>query len=197
MKCVRPLLGIVAYVSSGCALNTLAAWSFAACGIGAVPESFVFSSRGGSVASWPSSVPGDWPLRPDFCDTLPRFGRTFIIAGMVGDVHYVIVDQYGWPWRSLECVQRLSESGVGPGNLWFGAGRPVPLAPVWPGFGGGIVFFAACTWAIVCAPPALARRLRILRNQCPRCGYPVSRAGACSECGTEVQFGKRRGQRVT
>jgi hypothetical protein len=112
--------------------------------------------------------------------------------------------QAGWPMVSLEGERwypRLVECFTGlPGSLIAAQGRPaahsanflvrqvyrpamLPLRPVLPGFAVNALLYAAVVLALVAAPAALRRRLRVRAGRCPACGYPASPSPACSECG--------------
>jgi hypothetical protein len=48
------------------------------------------------------------------------------------------------------------------------------------------VFYAATIWLLFVAPFALRRHLRIRRNLCLHCAYPVGVSKVCTECGKSV-----------
>ncbi len=63
--------------------------------------------------------------------------------------------------------------------------RAVPLRPIWPGFAGNTLFYAAILWLLIPGPFALRRLIRRRRGLCPACGYDLRHGEheACPECG--------------
>jgi hypothetical protein len=88
----------------------------------------------------------------------------------------------GWPARSLRAELSQAEAFPPPGQ------RPMPRlrTPLWPGFAINTVFYAVLLWMLFAGPFALRRRLRIRRNQCAQCAYPIGVSPVCTECGAAV-----------
>ena len=65
-------------------------------------------------------------------------------------------------------------------------GRLLPMRPRWPGFAINTIFYAGVLWLLFAARGSVRRRLRIKRNLCPACAYPVGTNPICTECGKPV-----------
>lgn len=63
------------------------------------------------------------------------------------------------------------------------AGRVLPFLPLWPGVIANTFMFAALLFLALSAPGACTALVRWRRRQCVACGYQVSTAERCSECG--------------
>ena len=64
--------------------------------------------------------------------------------------------------------------------------RGMPYLPIWPGFAINTIFYAGILWLLVAAPFKLRRFIRMKRQRCPGCGYPVGTSPVCTECGVPV-----------
>jgi hypothetical protein len=116
------------------------------------------------------------------------------------------IEARGWPCASMWCrswgfstsmlgevsgVQAqygitVSDRGIRPAH-GGSIPRVLPLRPIWPGFAINTVFYTTLLWLLFAAPFALRRRLRIRRNLCPHCAYPVGTSGVCTECGKAIK----------
>ncbi|MFG0329682.1 MAG: hypothetical protein ACF8PN_07270 [Phycisphaerales bacterium] len=63
--------------------------------------------------------------------------------------------------------------------------RPIPYAPVWPGFALNTAFYGAAWYGVLFAPGVVRRSLRRRRGACVGCGYDLraTETGVCPECG--------------
>ena len=64
--------------------------------------------------------------------------------------------------------------------------RALPLRPLWFGFAGNALLYAAVLWLVFFAPFQLRRSIRRRRNLCPACGYPRGTSPVCTECGVPI-----------
>ncbi|MCI0630648.1 MAG: hypothetical protein L0Y44_08360 [Phycisphaerales bacterium] len=64
--------------------------------------------------------------------------------------------------------------------------RVLPLRVIWPGFALNTLFYATLLWLLFTTPGTMRRRLRIRRNLCPDCAYPIGNNSICTECGKPV-----------
>jgi hypothetical protein len=149
-----------------------------------------------------------------------RFGVMEAIAGVTqyGPDKVLHIERAGWPLLSLQCDGQLDWRNVGRrgqsadppkwqggfavpqswkpreiAGLLFGRyQRPLAFQPVWPGFAGNTLFYAAILWLMFAAPFVLRRRSRIKHGLCRRCGYDLrghpanSEANLCPECGASA-----------
>jgi len=112
----------------------------------------------------------------------------------------------GWPFHSLRyCLtQWMGQPGTisfefEPTYSAFRVGQPrftmrgfectrgtFPLLPIWFGFAGNAIFYAALARMLFAIPVAIRRRRRIKRGLCPACAYPVGSNAFCTECGKPV-----------
>lgn len=112
----------------------------------------------------------------------------------------------GWPLRSLKCgSSQLQRTGPGGAPIlvpWGGIPIPrwglrmsfLPFVPVWPGFVIDSVVWAFLLWSFLRLRRAFLSWRRRARGACAECGYLVSGARACPECGGRGQ-GCRRTRR--
>lgn len=124
---------------------------------------------------WIQSGPGRWttdmePFAVRIQSGVPmRSMRDWLIKDNVGPVHIV--------------GTRKSIHGV---TIQRGQ-RHLPLWPIWPGFAINTFFYAALMWGFGSLVGALARRCRLRRGQCGKCGYPIGVSEVCTECGASVK----------
>jgi hypothetical protein len=66
--------------------------------------------------------------------------------------------------------------------------RPLPLAPLWPGFALNTLFYASALSVPFVLFQSFRRRHRLRRGLCPRCAYDLQglRSAPCPECGHRV-----------
>ena len=92
-------------------------------------------------------------------------------------------------------VGEVRSDGAVPITKWLDKypwldGRLIPLRLLWPGFAINAVFYAALLWTLFAAPRALRRKRRLMRGQCPACGYDLrgsaSDSQVCPECGKPI-----------
>lgn len=99
------------------------------------------------------------------------------------------VAAWEWPWSHTAHQRKQPEKPyhwLQPRWESVELDHALPLTPMWLGlFANSLVFGSA--WAIVMMPailPGLLRmRWRRRRDRCTRCGYPLSGADICPECG--------------
>jgi hypothetical protein len=115
----------------------------------------------------------------------------------------------GWPFRCLSggewTDQNTAKAGVS--HITFNAmpigvysyqlpsvqGALLPMQPIWLGVTANTLLYAAGCWALFHAPSApfaMRRWLRLRRNLCPHCAYPVGTSDVCTECGKAVKLTK-------
>ena len=68
----------------------------------------------------------------------------------------------------------------------FAGGAVLPLKMNPSGFLINTLFYAGLLYAIIFAPGAVRRRLRLRKNRCPFCAYPFGASPVCTECGRNV-----------
>jgi hypothetical protein len=83
-------------------------------------------------------------------------------------------------WHQIDSVGGYIETSL---TSWEGFHRVLPLRPIWPGFTFNTIFYAAVLWLVILGPFVLRRFLRVKRDLCPWCAYPVGESAACTECG--------------
>jgi hypothetical protein len=66
-----------------------------------------------------------------------------------------------------------------------GAGKRLPICPVWVGFITNTLLYAIVLWLLVRIPRVVRVLIRIFRGRCPQCGYDLRGRleGGCPECG--------------
>jgi len=112
----------------------------------------------------------------------------------------------GWPMNSLFSLHR--SNGVGPGSILtprlmqggillpiknlYGITAVMPLTPMWTGFAGNVVFWAAGWGVPLVVMPALKARRRAMAGRCTKCKYSLhgNISGICPECGTPFTSGR-------
>jgi hypothetical protein len=158
---------------------------------------------------------GGWCSVPNLEAHLPDWARAFLddeaIVSLQREEEGTKAQWFeagGWPWLSAcgscivqwqgswptrTCVVNGSKSAIlipaQMNRLGTVAGRwnLLPLRPVWPGFALSTFFYTAVLWLLLAAPFALRRHLRVRRNRCPHCAYPVGASDVCTECGKPVK----------
>jgi hypothetical protein len=106
---------------------------------------------------------------------------------------------FGYPLRSLSMFAEYDE----PKWTWHGSWhipvhnqsdaarmipvKGLPLVPTFPGFAINTLFYAAICWLLLASPFAVRRHLRVRRNLCPHCAYPIGTSDVCTECGRLVR----------
>ena len=96
------------------------------------------------------------------------------------------VDEWRGSWGSQATnIPRFVPAKYGVRLLAARLGRPLPYAPIWPGFVVNSLFYAALLWLLILGPLALRRLIRRRRGLCPACGYDLRHGEheACPECG--------------
>jgi hypothetical protein len=150
--------------------------------------------------------------REEYLAVLPRWS-TFCKSDPLADEYsqrgFVMFTEHGtgWPCLSMYYTMLTYPSGagfVGNGHLttprWMHVPenpRDLPLNPIWPGFAINTVFYAAVLWVVFAGPGKLRRTIRIKRNQCPACAYPVGTSEVCTECGKPLPGVKAKGVEPT
>lgn len=126
----------------------------------------------------------------------------------------VLHHQCGWPCPAFACTGELSPvlagfpGRTGPDPAWTSAlpvpapiatrttpqrgpvgpyDRPLPAALIWSGFLLNTGLFAGGAWLIVGGPWGVRRAVRLVRNRCLACGYPIGVSAVCTECGRPVR----------
>jgi hypothetical protein len=106
----------------------------------------------------------------------------------------------GWPLLSLRCwsVDRWGDPHgvVMSGGVlqlptdWRNAHRSprtiVPCIAILPGFAINTILYGTVCWLVFAVPFTLRLHLRIRRNLCPHCAYPIGTNDVCTECGKAV-----------
>jgi hypothetical protein len=159
------------------------------------------------VSSFQEGGSGTWESR----EVCVGFGRQRIerLAGPFRGRDPVtdggVEDRAGWPLLTLKSLNyhgfRLGDpnpfveglpSGIidgielSPhGQYWDW--KALPLRPIALGFAINTIFYAAILWLLFAAPFTLRRHLRVRRNLCPHCAYPVGTNDVCTECGRAVK----------
>ncbi len=62
----------------------------------------------------------------------------------------------------------------------------LPCHLIWPGFAVNTTFYAIFLWLLTCLAIAVRRFLRLRRDLCPKCAYPMGESAVCTECGQEL-----------
>jgi len=62
----------------------------------------------------------------------------------------------------------------------------LPVHPVWPGFLVNTLFYAIILWLLIPGPFVLRRLIRVRRDLCPKCTYPMGESAVCTECGRKL-----------
>lgn len=113
-------------------------------------------------------------------------------------------DWYGWPWLALTYEIKYQQlvpygsrcTGVFGALDWQDAERrgirvtevrALPLRPVWAGFLGNSLLFAASMYLFGWTAFRGRRLVRSRRGRCASCGYPIGTSRICSECGAKVE----------
>jgi hypothetical protein len=201
----RRIVIILLILFAGAIINVCVAWGLAV-------TSFPIEANGRVYAS--AEVRGLWdPRVPDPLTYRPFYGYTFVAIGVDELVlpggrveegkpavrYKIILLDAGVPMRSMRAelggVQGSPHAAHAITNPFgaparhFRSGRTevlLPLCPLPRGFAVNTVSYAAILWLLICGPRALRRRLRIRRQRCPACGYPLGTSPVCTECGREV-----------
>ncbi len=159
----------------------------------------------GPGASWPTSVPGDWPL-PSYGSW--DYGWFMSTGGFGGYIpkdpegrpreYGLSIFRYGVPFRALEFAALVSTDRISSSRsfaLEFAALMStdiisssrsfgfIPLRPIWVGSALNTVFYAALVWLLFAGVSTLRRFLRVRRGLCPKCAYPMGESAVCTECG--------------
>ena len=192
----RRLIIIVIFLLAGAVVNVAVAWG---CWLGSkvslrrgmsdaeslpVSEAMQIAERLGLLAQAdPNDIPivnpGD-KIFIGYATTLDEFTILYpvpIEAPLKHQLYdYLIVWRFelGWPIHSMRSYATSDGDEYDP---------PMPLLPVWPGFAVNTVFYAALLWLLICGPFALRRFIRVKRDLCPACAYPMGESNVCSECG--------------
>ena len=116
-------------------------------------------------------------------------------AAGLSDFEKHFIEARGWPLLALWCELSLTS---GPPELSYSVAgaietpwqwksnlrpRTLPLRPIWPGFLANTLFYATLLWLLIPGPFALRRFLRMRRELCPQCAYPMGESAVCTECG--------------
>jgi hypothetical protein len=171
-------------------------------------------------ARWPFRPPAEWPrpqtrVRYWSIFRTVEIGREFSYVPLPrGSLnteelvdHRVFVRSYGLPLRAMTNVDVVRSVGTTPsftdvGLLWQGLApkwlgqqnlpsrRHLPLMPVWWGFLGDTLFFAAAWYflfsVLLLIPGRIRSAVRRRYNHCPACGYDrhsIPASAPCPECG--------------
>ena len=106
--------------------------------------------------------------------------------------------QAGWPLRCAKGERWTIETKRGGQTKWILDGAiafyvpsessPVvlPFLPLWTGLLINSLLYAAAAWAMWRLAIAMRGFLRVRRNRCPRCSYPIGQSPVCTECGVDL-----------
>ena len=165
--------------------------------------------------AWPGAAPRDWPLPTTTGSTDHRLANHEMWAHFDPNSART-VGWYrlraGFPFRALVHDIGTDQTAGGPVTIvtpgvWLrGVALPaglrdplrmadfrVPIRPIWLGFLGDTLVYAAAIWLLACAPGLIRRRRRLHRGRCPGCGYSLSGlqidglGAVCPECGEVVR----------
>lgn len=109
----------------------------------------------------------------------------------------------GWPWTALEAecwhdatraprsrpaefrwTVPIANRHVRADRLFIP--RMLPLRPMWPGLALNVALYALLLWLIWFSARLTRQAVRIRRQLCPWCAYPIGLSARCSECGREL-----------
>jgi hypothetical protein len=110
------------------------------------------------------------------------------------------VEAFGLPARCLSADTRSTPAERTYGRsgwrhaMWVPAdmfvlfgiqnGKRLPLRPIWAGFVGNTLLYAAIAWLLhLVGSGAVRRYIRTRRGLCPACAFPTGASGTCTECG--------------
>lgn len=102
-----------------------------------------------------------------------------------------LADDPNKPWGRTERVHTISCIVFESWPDTSGSTRDVvlPYRPLLAGLVVNTLFYATTTfigWQLLLLPGRIKRRIRIGRNTCAHCGYPIGTSSRCTECGAEV-----------
>jgi len=135
---------------------------------------------------WRERADDSWPSRPDTVVCAVGVGVSW--RSMTGwgrwpdDLYYVSVYTYGLPARALQFHGVMAHANFDTHSALFGnettlegngAGRALPLRPIFPGFLVNTLFYAAIWFGIFFGVAALRRALRKKRRRCVKCSYDL------------------------
>ena len=184
----RRLLIIGIFLLLGAVVNVAVAWGCALWSpmIPSSPHGGEKFPKLGPGASWPTSVPGDWPL-PSYGSW--DYGWFMSTGGFGGYIpkdpegrpreYGLSIFRYGVPFRALEFAALMSTDLISSSRS-FGF---IPPRPIWVGSALNTVFYAALVWLLFAGVSTLRRFLRVRRGLCPKCAYPMGESAVCTECG--------------
>lgn len=116
-----------------------------------------------------------------------------------GEDNYACLQASGWPMKCLWCdlpitspllpnhVSMPVAGGIDTGSTWpFGMARiakALPVTPIWPAFIVNTLIYAGFLYVMLALKSKIQRMMRMRRNLCPACGYPLHTLVSCPECG--------------
>ena len=62
----------------------------------------------------------------------------------------------------------------------------LPMRPIWPGFAINSAIYGMSLFVLVSAWRALRREVRLARDACYDCGFPIGVSACCTECGADL-----------
>lgn len=209
---MRLVLSIVAALLFGVIATVTVSWGFAmrpgsSATLNDIGNEWVLRPPTG----WPSH-----PLAGYDCSFRGALQRRRWIDAVTNDTSepvtfHQLIWATGWPWPALCCEHR---SAPGDDQRWLDfatQGQPpiegwhdafiidptalqrgakaipgLPLRPVWPGFGLGVLLYASLAWLLLYLPLVLRTQARRRRGACLHCGHQrLAGATRCPECGRD------------
>ncbi len=111
-----------------------------------------------------------------------HFGRTSVNDEGIPYYETVALRRFrhdiGWPLTAMTAT-----SAEMPGPPAVSAAALFRFDVAWLGMLGNWSLCAALLLVLWHVPPRIRRHLRLRRNCCPACGYPIGRSHVCTECG--------------
>ncbi len=142
-------------------------------------------SRRTYEGKWFRVVQESWPNYGQLDRTLDYYVLSDWRIGVPAKaLSYDSYTHYDWGGGAMPIsITRLLERAIPapPGKQRFPLA--FPAHPIWPAFIANTLFYATLLWLVIRASVVLRRLLRLRRDLCPKCAYPMGESEVCTECG--------------